>query len=353
MQPSYLVIRILQGVTVTLLLALALQVWQAFPVLAVAAGLIYCAWQLGRRARRALWSDAQARLQDLVDADASPESVHQACQQAFELSLSGSLERLLTELEIDRFRVLEGDVHPSFELELQGRLAQCRSQLGGNDASAAQAAQNLGLFYWQRARICLEQEGLVEFHHPDRTHRIGINIRKYFQDDQEDGFEELGEDLGASRAFHLASVTFHWRDLYFAEQYLEEAREGFQRALGERHPRTAMAGSVLAQVLAVNQDSDRAVKLAGRSLATLSTEEGPESHNLAPAYEALGMAYHFEGHEAEASIYLKRSESLAGMVLPPRPPGPMETPAQPQVEAEPGTADFLVHLPEEADPIIH
>jgi tetratricopeptide (TPR) repeat protein len=176
--------------------------------------------------------------------------------------------------------------------------------------------------------------------------------RYFYEDAVTEEWEEPEESIRYSGASRVAAIGFHWRDLFLAEKYLEEALEGFRAALGERHPRAALAGSVLAQVLAVNQNSDRAVELAGQSLASLSEQEGPESHLLAPAYEARGMAYHFEGNEAEANIFLGRSERLNGGESLPRMPAPREQ-ALPDVKAEPGSLEFRVHLPEEIDPIIH
>lgn len=349
MQPTYPMLRIAQGVALTLLLALVVHAWPAFPVLLTGAGLGWLVFRLDRSARRSLWNAALEDFRGLVVQGASADELREAYRHALDLTPSDSVERLVTELELDRYRVLEGDLDPEFERELAGRLGMARQVFGPGDVNYARAAQSLGRFFWFRARACLEHGGLEGIHHPDRSYRIGLNIQRYFQEDEFE-FSEEAEEPSGSRAAYLASVCFHWRDLYQAEQYLEEARECFRKVLGEDHPDTALAGADLAQVLAVNQDPDRAVEVAGRSLATLSTHDGPESQMLAPAYEALGMAYHFEGHEAEASIYLARSDQLSGLELPPRPP---EGSGLPLVETEPEGTIVRLHVPEDADPLIH
>lgn len=354
MQTNPRTLRVAQGLSLALFAGL---VSAEGPSLAAALGLgvlLLALQRLEAMRLRLVWQEALGVTQDLIECEAPPDEVRASCEAALALAPPGSVDHLLTELELSRCLVLEGDTSRPLEGRLRGQLEAARQRLGAEDVRTGLASQTLGLFLWLRARLAVERDGVVDFHDPDLLRRVGENMLGYFYPD-EDEDETLDADLepGETRAARLAAISFHWRDLYEAEAYLGEALAVFRAAEGEDDVRTALAKAVLAQVLAVNRSPDMALQLAGEAVATLTALEGEDHRVLSPAYEALGLAYHMKGRTAESAIYLQRSERLGNVVVEPGPLIPARPGALPRMQAEGGPAEYRVHVPEDADPIIH
>lgn len=292
-------------------------------------------------------------LQRAVEDGQLPSEVAAIAERATELVGDDMVRSVLVELEVSRCRALEGETGEELRDQLLGLEAMARRMWGDDDDAAAGAAEALGVLHWTRARICREEDGVVDFHDVDSARRVGRGVIRDLggEDPEIDGFDP--DDDSAARA---GAYALHWWDLSMAERYLRRAADALATTHGRESPRAAGVRSLLAQVLAVNHAPERGLQLASEALRDLGVPDHADPARQAMAYEALGLAYHVQGKAAEARIYLDRADALLGdrdghEALP-----VLTSPARhelPSLEGDPSGPDLRVHLPESTDPVIN
>lgn len=288
-------------------------------------------------------------LRNSVEDGQTPSEVAAIADRAMELVGEDLVRSVLVELEVARCRALEGETCEHLRDQLVGLEALSRRMWGDHDDTAAGAAEALGVLHWTRARICREQDGVVDFHDLDSVGRVGRGVIQDLggEDPELHGFDP--DDDSASRA---GAYALHWWDLSMAERYLRRAADALAATHGRENARAAGARSLLAQVLAVNHAPERSLQMASEALRDLGVPDHADPARQAMAYEALGLAYHVQGKTAEARIYLDRADALLGDGE--DAPAVLTSPAHdelPSLEGDP--ADLRVHLPESTDPVIN
>jgi tetratricopeptide (TPR) repeat protein len=292
-------------------------------------------------------------LREAVEGGDPPGEVAAIADRAMELVGDDLVRSVLVELEVARCRALEGEVGEELRDQLVGLEALARRMWGDTDDTASAAAEALGVLHWTRARICREQDGVVDFHDADAARRVGRGV---IQDLGGEDPELEGFDPDDDSAIRAGSYALHWWDLAMAERYLRRAADALAATHGRESARAAGARSLLAQVLAVNQAPERSLQLASEALRDLGVPDHADPARQAMAYEALGLAYHVQGKTAEARIYLDRADALMGDGEDDPTPAVLSSPSHaelPSLEGDPAGQDLRVHLPESGDPIIH
>lgn len=296
------------------------------------------------------FSEILEELRDAVEAGLAPGEVATIADRAMDLVGDDLVRSVLVELEVARCRALEGEVEEELRDQLLGLEALTRRLWGDHDDTAAGAAEALGVLHWTRARVCREQDGVVDFHDLDSVRRVGRGVIQDLGGEDPDTVEDFEGDEDDDPASRAGAYALHWWDLSMAERYLRRAADALAATHGRESARAAGVRSMLAQVLAVNQAPERSLQLASEALVDLGVTDVADPTRQAMAYEALGLAYHVQGKTAEARIYLDRADALLGEDGPVVVTAPAHD-SLPSLEGDP--ADLRVHLPESADPIIN